>query len=205
MNWSHTAMKKPFLPLVLIAATAFAAIRCGNNTQGADATPVFLETNVGGNGGILPLQIAVNGAAPLQLSSVVVSNHPKNPASTATNFMDVVLEDYVVSWTRIDGGKTASPSETFVAFGTVPVNGQSNLQNFEFMTSGNLQLPPLNRLFPVNGGIDPETNSSEIRQSMTVVFHGHMISGQAVTSVPAAFGINFVFVAPASRSARTDR
>jgi hypothetical protein len=198
-------MTKPILPLVLVAAAALAASGCGNNVMGYDATPVYLEVNIGGNGGLLPLSKAVNDNAPLQLSSVVVSNHPKNPAVTTSNFMDVVLEEYVVSWRRIDGGTVASPSERFVAFGTVPVSGQDNLQNFPFMTPGALQMPPLNQLFPFNGGIDRETNSNVIRQVMTVVFHGHTVSGQAVTSTPADFSIFFDYVAPGVARVRVDR
>jgi hypothetical protein len=198
-------MKKTILPVVLIVGAAFGTTSCGNNVQGNDATPVFLEVNIGGTGSVLPLSKVVNDNAPLQLASVVVSNHAKSPASATSNFMDVVLEDYVVSWTRVDGGKTASPSERFTAFGTVPINGQSNLQNFPFMTPNDLQQPPLNQLFPFNGGIDRETNSTEIRQAMTVVFHGHTVSGQAVTSTPAVFSLFFIYEAPGVAAVRADK
>jgi hypothetical protein len=104
MKWS-LAMKKPILPLVLVAAAALAAAACGNNTQGSDASPVYLETNIGGTGGLLVLDKTVNDNAPIQISSIVVSNHPKNPASSTTNFMDVVLEDYIVSWAGPTAGR----------------------------------------------------------------------------------------------------
>lgn len=200
MKWSHTAMKKSILPLVLLGAAALAAVRCGNNVQGSDATPVYMEVNIGGSGGVLPLFKNVNDNTPLQFTSVVVSAKMKNPAAATTSFMDVLLEDYVVSWTRIDGGKTASPTERFTANGTIPINGLTNLQNYPFMNPGPLQQPPLNQLFPFNGGIDRETNSTEIRQAMTVIFYGHTVSGQAVTSTPAVFSLGFIFTPPAAIS-----
>jgi hypothetical protein len=200
MKGSHATMKKSILPLVLVGAAALATARCGNNVQGSDATPVYLEANIGGAGGVFPLFVDVNSNAPLQLPNVVVSAKPKNPAALTSSFMDVVLEDYVVSWKRIDGGTVASPSELFTAFGTVTINGQNTLFTFDFMRRTSLQLPPLNQLFPFNGGIDRETNRAEIHQAMTVIFHGHTISGQAVTSNPAVFSTGFIFTPPAAIS-----
>ena len=198
-------MKKLIIPFVLALGAALGATSCGNNVQGNDATPVYLEVNIGGQGAALPLTKAVNDNAPLQLASVILTNHPKNPSAAVSNYMDVVLEDYIVSWTRIDGGKTASPTERFTAFGVTPVNGTSNLQNFVFMTPDALQKPPLNRLFPFNGGIDPETNSTTIHQAMTVVFHGHTVSGQAVTSTPGVFSLFFIYQAPGTIRVRMDK
>jgi hypothetical protein len=67
------------------------------------------------------------------------------------------------------------------------------------MTPAALQQPPLNVLFPFNGGIDPETGNTEIRQSGTVTIYGHTMSGQTVTSVPATFDMLFLYSATAGR------
>jgi hypothetical protein len=183
-------MKKPILPLVLILGAALGATSCGNNVQGNDASPVFLEVNIG-PGVVIPIFKNVNDNAPLQIASVVLTNRLKNPTGTTSVFLDVVVEDFTVTWRRTDSGKTASPTRRFVANGIAPAGGSLNLQNFMYMDPLDLQQPPLNQLFPFNGGIDKETNSTEIRQTMTLVFHGHTMAGQAVTSVPAA--VEFIF------------
>ena len=67
------------------------------------------------------------------------------------------------------------------------------------MTASALQQPPLSYLFPSNGGIDPETGRTEIRQTGTVTFYGHTLSGQPVTSVPATFDMIFIYTAAAGR------
>ncbi len=143
---------------------------------------------------------SVNDGLPLQFQNVTLTSKLKIPTTTSpTAFLDTQVDTYVVVWTRIDGGKTASPSQTFTPGVIVPAAGISTLQNYIFMTPVELQQPPLSFLFPYNGGIDPETHSTEIRQSGTVTFYGHTMSGQPVTSVPAAFDMVFLYSASAGR------
>ena len=190
-------MKKPFfiLAVVLAALTVAALPGCSTNTQGDSASPVFLA----GDFELLPLQKCVTDNSALQFSTTVLRNRLKNPAVTVTQFLDVQVDTYIVVWRRIDGGTVASPSQTFGGNFIVPPNGQSTLTNYPFMTADDLLRPPLDQLFPFNGGIDKETGRAEIRESGSVTWFGHTLSGQPVTSDVATFDMIFLFCGSAGR------
>jgi hypothetical protein len=184
-------MKKlpSLLSAVLIAFAVAALPGCSTNTQGDSASPVFLT----GEFTALPLQKCVNSNTPLLFATTVLRNRLKNPSVTATQFLDVQVDMYVVVWRRIDGGTTASTSQSFPGNIIVPPNGQSTLTDYPYMTADSLIRPPLDQLFPFNGGIDKETGRAEIRQSGSVTWWGHTLSGQPVTSDVATFGMIFQY------------
>ena len=189
-------MKTPLRFVAILIAVAVAGTGCSGNTQGDSTSPVYLTCDFT----LRPAVKFVNDGLPLQFQNVTLTSKLKIPTTTSpTAFLDTQVDTYVVVWTRIDGGKTASPSQTFTPGVIVPAAGISTLQNYIFMTPVELQQPPLSFLFPYNGGIDPETHSTEIRQSGTVTFYGHTMSGQPVTSVPAAFDMVFLYSATAGR------
>ncbi|HEX2799576.1 MAG TPA: hypothetical protein VHQ44_07880, partial [Thermoanaerobaculia bacterium] len=156
-------MKKSFfiLAAVLAGVTIAAVPGCSTNTQGDSASPVFLA----GEFTLLPLQKCVNDNTVLQFSTTVLRNRLKNPAASATQFLDVQIDTYIVVWRRIDGGRTASPTQSFGGNVIVPPNGQSTLTDYPYMTADDLLRPPLDQLFPFNGGVDKETGRAEIRES----------------------------------------
>ena len=184
-------MKKRFfiLAAVLAGVTVAALPGCSTNTQGDSASPVFLA----GDFQPLPLQMCVNSNTPLLFATTVLQNRLKNPVVTATQFLDVQVDMYVVVWRRIDGGTTASPSQSLAGGAIVPPGGSSTLVNYPYMTADSLIRPPLDQLFPFNGGIDKETGRAEIRQSGSVTWYGHTLSGQPVTSDVATFGMIFQY------------
>ncbi|HEX2757390.1 MAG TPA: hypothetical protein VHP60_02710 [Thermoanaerobaculia bacterium] len=190
-------MKKRFfiLAAVLCALTVAALPGCSTNTQGDSASPVFLA----GDFELLPLQKCVNDNTVLQFSTTVLRNRLKNPAASATQFLDVQIDTYIVVWRRIDGGTTASPSQSFGGNIIVPPNGQSTLTDYPYMTADNLLRPPLDQLFPFNGGIDRETGRAEIRESGSVTWSGHTLSGQPVVSNVATFDMIFLFCGSTGR------
>lgn len=190
-------MKKLSLPLALTTALAVAASGCSTNTQGDSASPVFLTCDFT----LLPAVWNVASNALLQFQTTTLTSKIKSPtaAGGATTFLDTQVDTYAVVWTRIDGGKKASPTETWGGNVIVSAGGTSTLTNYPFMSASALQQPPLSFLWPSNGGIDPETGRTEIRQTGTVTFYGHTLSGQPVTSVPAVFDMTFFYSAAASR------
>ena len=113
--------------------------------------------------------------------------------------MDVQIDKYTVAWSRLDGGTKASPSQDFPGNVIVPPNGSSTLTNYPYMTADSLIRPPLDQLFPFNGGIDKETGRSEIRQAGRVTWYGHTLSGQPVVSDVATFGLIFFYSPTAGR------
>ncbi|HWS46047.1 MAG TPA: hypothetical protein VN636_09325 [Acidimicrobiia bacterium] len=181
-------MKKHTLSLVFGAILLALLPGCSTNTQGDDASPVFLQ----GSFTLLPLQKNVADNTPLQFSSTTLKNVLKAP-STSIQFLDVQVDSYTVTWQRIDGGKTASPTQIFGGEVSVPAGGSSTLNNYPYMSADSLIRPPLDQLFPYNGGIDHETGRAEIRQAGVVIWQGHTLSGQPVSSVPATFDMIFIY------------
>jgi hypothetical protein len=190
-------MKKRLLVLAaVLAALSVAALPgCSTNTQGDSASPVFLA----GEFTLLPLQKCVDSNTALQFQTTTLRNRLKNPAVGSTQFLDVQVDSYFVVWKRIDGGTTASPTQQFGGNVIVPPNGTSTLTNYPFMSADNLLRPPLDQLFPFNGGVDKETGRVEIRQAGNVTWYGHTFSGQPVVSNVATFDMIFLFCGSTGR------
>jgi hypothetical protein len=177
------------LAAVLLAGVLSVA-GCSSNSQGDDASPVFLSVNYAE----LTESWNVGSGAPLQISSTEVRSVLKNPGGGASSFLDTRLEDYVVEWQRIDGGTKAPESETFVGNVLIPAGGNSTLSNYPYMSRTALLRSPLDQLLPFNGGIDRETGRGEIRCKATVTYRGRTLSGQPVRGV-GSFGMAFLYSA----------
>ena len=174
-------------PALALGALLLALPGCSTNTHGDDASPVFLVAEFTE----LPLEKLLIEASPLQFKTTTLRARLKVPGAASVQFLDVQLDTYVVRWSRNDGGKTASAGESFGADVIVPVDGSSTLNNYPYMRADNLLRPPLDALYPFNGGIDRETGRTEINQIGHVTWYGHTLSGQAVVSGEASFNMIF--------------
>ncbi|MBK8595749.1 MAG: hypothetical protein IPN83_09215 [Holophagales bacterium] len=175
-------------PLAALLVGVLSVVGCSSNSQGDDASPVFLSVNFK----LLPESWSVGGGAPLQFDSVELRSILKNPGGGTSSFLDTRIEDYVVEWKRLDGGTKVPDPETFGGNVVVPAGGLSSLVNYEFMTRSALLRAPLDQLLPFNGGIDRETGRNEIRCQGTVTFRGRTLSGQPVRGV-GIFGMTFLY------------
>ena len=187
-------MKKPvfILAATLAAVTAAAIPGCTTNNRGDDAAPVFLVGAFSGN--FVPNNPCVNTGAPLSVKTTTLSARLKSPTTASTQFLDVTVDKYTVVWRRIDGGTATSATEDFVgASYLVPVGSSTSCTDCPYMSVANLQKPPLDQLFPFNGGIDRETGNQQIRQTANVTWYGHTLAGQAVTSDVAIFEVEFQY------------
>ena len=188
--------KHSFLLPTIIAALALATLPgCSTNVQGDSASPVFCF----GNFQLLPLTVNVASNAPVQFTNTILNCRVKNSSLTSLQFLDTQIDQYTVVWSRLDGGTKVSPTQTFGGNVVVPPNGNASLSNYPYMSADSLIRPPLDQLFPFNGGIDKETGRSEIRQAGRVTWYGHTLSGQAVVSDVATFDLIFVYSAAAGR------
>ncbi|MCM3877781.1 MAG: hypothetical protein NEA02_15350 [Thermoanaerobaculia bacterium] len=190
-------MKKLLLSLLLAAAVLSLVTLpgCTTNVQGDSASPVFLV----GNFTLLPLTINVASNAPVQFTTTILTSRLKVPGPASLQFLDVQVDKYTVVWSRLDGGTKASPSQDFGGNVIVPPNGSSTLTNYPYMSADSLIRPPLDQLFPFNGGIDKETGRAEIRQAGRVTWYGHTLSGQPVVSDVATFDLIFIYSPIAGR------
>ncbi len=161
--------------LVVIASLVPA---CSTNTQGDDASPVFLTVEFDG---VLVLKNLATGT-PLQVNTTTVHNVIKSPRNGSSSFLDVKLDDYVVTWRRLDRRREqrAAPHP----------RRQDEADGARRRHRGHRRL---DRLFPFNGGIDLETGKTEIRMVAIVTVRGHTLSGQPATGA-GTFNTDFVYV-----------
>ncbi len=92
-----------------LLAGVLAVTGCSSNSQGDDASPVFLSVNYT----LLPESWNVGSGAPLQFDTTELRSILKNPGAGSSSFLDTRLDDYVVEWKRIDGGTKVPDPETF--------------------------------------------------------------------------------------------
>jgi hypothetical protein len=189
-------MKKTTSSVLALGALLLALLPgCSTNTQGDSAAPVFLA----GEFTELLLEKLLIEGTPVQFKTTTLRCRLKVPGSASLQFLDVQVDSYVVNWSRLDGGTKASASETFGGNVIVPAGGVSTLNNYQYMTSDALLRPPLDQLYPFNGGIDRETGKTQIRQAGHVKWYGHTLSGQAVVSDEATFDLTFRYSASSGR------
>jgi hypothetical protein len=187
---------RKFLKKALILSLALLPLAVGcTNKQGESESPVFLTTNLVGSS--QPLFFGIATGAPLQLQTMTITSHGKNPTATdPQGFQTVELNSYTVTFSRLDGGTKVPAPETFAVGGTIPFNGTLTLTNFPVIASSAVQQSPFDQLLPFNGGIDQETGQPQIHLGITVTFFGETAAGTRVASDPATTGIFVVLNAP---------
>jgi hypothetical protein len=146
----------------------------------------------------MPAEKLLVDATPLQFQTTTLTNTVKTLGVASLTFLDVQVDTQTVRWTRADGGTVASATQTFGVGVTVPASGTATLKNYIFMSADALLRPPLDQLYPFNGGIDRETGKTEIIQFGHVSWAGHTLSGQAVVSGEATFNMIFLYQAGAA-------
>jgi hypothetical protein len=194
-NQTTTTLKKLVSqPLILSLALLALTVGC-TNRQGESESPVFLTTNLASTTG-QSLTFNIATGAPLQLTTMTITSHGKNPTATdPQGFQTVELNSYVVTFSRLDGGTKVPAPETFAVGGTIPFNGSITLSNFPVIVSSAVQQSPFDQLLPFNGGIDQETGQPQIHLGITVTFFGETAAGTRVKSDPATLGIFVLFSA----------
>lgn len=182
----------------VLAALAFAA-GC-SNTQGTTESPVFITVSID----LQPGFINVAVPAPVQINTMTLQSHAKDPTSVDTQgFSDVQINQYTVTFTRTDGGTVVPPPQTFGCGVLVPHDGNATLTNFPVLYATALQQSPFDQLFPYNGGIDRETGRAEIDMKFNITFYGTTVSGKRVQSDTASGILTFDYSAAApARAAR---
>ena len=168
---------KVLLGFALLGALALVA-GCANK-QGETEAPVFITIDLP----LQPLVIDVNNPVPLQIQTINLASHFKNPTATdPQHFADVEISYYTVTFLRLDGGTLLPKTETFAANVLVPSGGSAKLSNFPIMSASAVQSSPFDQLLPFNGGIDRETGLTEIHMFYKLTFFGQTVSGHRVQS-----------------------
>ena len=190
--------KKSWVPLVVAAVLAFPAC---TNKQGETEAPVSITVDIV----LQPGFIDVSVVAPIQIPTMTLTSHLKNPAATdPQGFADTLCESYLVHFHRTDGGTRVPSDKTFGCGVRIPSSGASTLTNFPILAASDIQAAPFDQLLPFNGGVDRETGKTEIQMAFDINFFGHTASGMRVESETASGILLFRFAGatPLSRSVR---
>ena len=187
--------------LFAVAALAALALASGcSNKQGTTESPVFITVNIEFQPGF----INVATPAPVQINTMTLQSHTKDPSSIDTQgFSDVQINQYTVAFRRTDGGTVVPPLQTFGCGVVLPHDGSATLTDFPVLYAPALQQAPFDQLLPFNGGIDRETGRDEIDTAFDITFFGQTASGKRVASDTAS-GI-LIFRYSAAAPARTAR
>lgn len=170
----------------LIAVGALGVAGCGGNHSADTAAPVFLSTSVQPG----PADVAMSGGVDVTIGSLTIESHAKSPTATLSAQDDVILDQWVITCTRTDGGKVASPNWQNFYTVYVPANGSTALTNYRIFPAEYFLQAPLYQLFPQNGGFDAETGNTNIRQKLHIEIFGKTVAGKKIS---VAFDVNLNF------------
>lgn len=159
-----------------LAAALMAGCTGSNHTADTDA-PVYLTVDITKFAPDVP----VNSLADVVVESMTFKSNPKAPSANLSQQDDVVLTEWVVTFRRTDGGTATSPEWRNYETVYVPNGGTATLDKYRIMPVEYLSQPPLNQLFPENGGFDRETGKNNIRQELTVSVYGKTVAGRKVS------------------------
>jgi hypothetical protein len=190
--------KTRVLLTVALAAVVALSAAC-TNKQGESEAPVFITVSMDQQPGF----IDVGAPAPVQIDTITLESHLKNPNATdPQGFSDTQINRYTVTFHRTDGGTLVPPVQTFGAGILVPSGSTATLNNFPVLAASAIQQSPFDQLLPFNGGIDRETGLNEIDTAFDLTFFGSTASGHRVQSETASGLLLFRFAGGAVRTAR---
>lgn len=163
----------------------------GGNHSADDEANILLSTDI--PQGIA--DVAVNQSGDVAIPSLTIKSQAKAPGTVLSQQSDAILNEWVVTFTRTDGGTVTSPMWRNNYSVYVPAGGNASLSNYRVMPVEFLSQPPLNQLWPQNGGFDKETGKDNIRQKIRVDIYGKTVAGQKV-SVGFEFTVRFYYALP---------
>ena len=168
-----------------LSCFALALVGCESSTDKVDAGGVILSvTDFDG----LPIVVSASGNCCLvAIETVTVESVPKNPTGPTGPLMNVEIQSYEVIFTREDTGTRVPPKLVQSIFGTVPVGGSSDFENYPIMREDQFNNQPFRDLRDF--GVDTETGSTVVRMRVSIRYFGRTLSGDPVDTTPVSFSI----------------
>jgi len=180
---------KRFWQFCGVLAFALLAVSCGgNSTLDNTVATVYLTVEVEENTPDIDLCLQFMDVV---VSKMTVTSTTKDPTGTTSANQDVQLSRWVITPYRTDGGSTTSPEWSYDQTVFVPADGTADLENYRVYPMEYLSEIPLSYLLPENGGFDPETGNTNIRESLELVIYGETVSGKKVATEPVPIAYNF--------------
>jgi hypothetical protein len=184
------------IPLVcIVAALAIVAGSCGgNSTLDNSESAVVLTVEIEEYNP--DIDICFFAGFDVAISKMNVKSNPKSPDAVMSTNQDVTITRWEITPVRTDGGSTASPLWVHDMTVYVPAEGETELENYRVYPAEFFDEVPLSYLLPENGGADPETGLSNIRQSLRLQMFGRTVGGKSVATEPVPIAFNFFCFSP---------
>ena len=180
---------KRFLQLCAVLGLAVVAGSCGgSSTLDNTEASVFLTVDITAYNPDIDICLQQTDIA---IENMEINSTTKDPGGTISPQQDVNLSRWVVRPYRTDGGSTASPQWVYDQAVFVAAGGSADLENYRIYPLEYLKEIPLAYLLPENGGSDPETGNTNIRQSFELIIYGETVSGKNVSTTPIPIAFNF--------------
>lgn len=176
--------------VLAIALLGLVPVGCSSSrTDKADTGGVLLSISDFDG---LPVQSSVTAARAVGLISIgqlTVENLPLDPNGLTSDLMNVEIESYEVTYTRGDTGTRVPTPLVRGLFGVAPVGGTFQVDGLPVMSLEQLLNLPLSDLADL--GVDPETGGNTILLNFSLRIFGRTLGGDAVSTAPARFTIEF--------------
>ena len=180
---------KNILQLCIVLALGPLLVSCGgSSTLDNTEASVFLTVEIEGYNPDIDICVQLGDVF---IEDMKIESSTKDPNGTTSANQDVNLNRWVISPYRTDGGSTASPEWIYDQAVFVAAGGTASLSNYRVYPLEFLSEIPLSYLLPENGGFDPETGNTNIRESLQLQIFGRTVSGKSVATEPIPIAFNF--------------
>ncbi len=172
----------------VLALTAIVASCGGNSALDNTESVVVLTIDISEYNPDIDVCLSLTDIA---VSNMTIESRSKDPDGSLSANQDVTLNRWVVTPYRTDGGTTASEQWITDQGVYVPADGTATLNNWRVYPKEYLTEVPLAYLHPENGGFDPETGNTNIRQAFELQIFGNTVSGKQVATQKIPIQYNF--------------
>lgn len=176
---------------ILLAAALLLGSCGGNSTLDDSEAAVYITVEIEEYNPDIDICTYIGLGSDVTIESMTVTSHAKAVGTDLGSAQDVRIVRWAITPERNDGGSTASPQAIFDQGIIVTAGGTTDLDNWRVYPVEYLSDNPLGYLLPQNGGYDPETGNSNIRQRFVLQMFGETMSGKSVASVPQTIQFNF--------------
>lgn len=184
-------MKRITSVAIVLAATLLLGSCGGNSTLDDTEAAVYITVDIDLYNPDIDICTYLALGTDVAIEGMTVQSNAKAPGTTLGSAQDVRITRWVITPERNDGGETASPQAVLDQGVVVPAGGTTDLENWRIYPVEYLREVPLGYLLPENGGVDPETGSTHIRQRLVLQMYGETMSGKSVSSLPQPIQFNF--------------
>jgi hypothetical protein len=168
-----------FLPILLLTYIACDTFNGTGETRSAVFLTIDSVTPNVGSGALATINEDTGQVSSLSdTASITMSNRPKNSSLTESPWLDIILDEYQVTFYRTDGGTAVPNSLRKKITYTVDFTKSLTITSLLFLSAEQKLESPLWDL-AVNG-YDKETKMPVVEVNIMIEVFGHQVSGEKV-------------------------